>query len=160
MNTEKIFDENGRGFTRVFSTDKVELVNPVKYYKTFELEKRAISLRDLLYAKYPFLTSQLDDNFFVKKVEEMLVGFFEKFEQTKVHDNFIQLLKTTQKKNQEALLKGMTLNPDELMSLIFKSYNDFGFYTANIFLKIYLMDWKAKNYPNFFILKKMEQFTN
>jgi hypothetical protein len=59
MNTEKIFDENGQGFTRVFSTDKVELVNPVEYYKTYELEKRAISLRDLLNAKNPFVVCKL-----------------------------------------------------------------------------------------------------
>ncbi len=82
MNTEKIFYENGLGFTRVFSMDKVEKVNPIEYYKSYELEKRAISLRDLLNAKNSFLTSLLDDNFFIKKAEETLVGFFEKFEQT------------------------------------------------------------------------------
>jgi late competence protein required for DNA uptake (superfamily II DNA/RNA helicase) len=51
MNTKKIFDENGQGFTRIFASDKVEKVNPVEYYKTYELEKRAISTRDLLNAK-------------------------------------------------------------------------------------------------------------
>ena len=127
MNTDKIYNETGQGFTRIFSTDNVEKVNPVEYYKTYELEKRAIYIRDLLYAKDPFLASQLDDNYFIKKAEETLVGFFEKFEQTKVHDNFLQLLNTTRKKDQEKLLKGMSLNPNELTSLIFKSYNDYGF---------------------------------
>jgi hypothetical protein len=133
MNTEIIYDENGRGFTRVFSTDKVERVNPVEYYKTCELEKRVILLRDILNAKNPFLTSQLDDQFFVKKAEEMLVGFFEKFEQTKVHDNLIQLLDATHKRKQKTLLKGMTLNSDELMSLIFKSYTHGFLYSKYLF---------------------------
>lgn len=154
MNTEKIFDENGQGFTRVCSTDKVELVNPVEYYKTYELEKRAISLRDLLNAKNPFLTSQLDDKFFVKKAEEMLVGFFEKFEQTKVHDNLIQLLKTTRKKDQEALLKGMTLNPDELMSLIFKSYNDFGYLYSKYLFENLPGGLEGKKLPKLFHIKE------
>lgn len=127
MSTEKIFNESGQGFVRVFSTDKVEKVNPIEYYKSYELEKRAVSLRDLLNAKNVYLTSLLDDEFFIKKAEETLIGFFEEFEQTKVHDNFLELLKTTRKKDQERLLKGLTLNTNELMSLIFKSYKDFGF---------------------------------
>lgn len=154
MNTEKIFDENGRGFTRVFSTDKVELVNPVEYYKTYELKKRAISLRDLLNAKDPFLTSQLDDNFFIKKAEEMLVGFFEKFEHTKVHDNLIQLLTTTRNKDQEALLKGMTINSDELMSLIFKSYKEFGFLYSKYLFENLPGGFEGKKLPKLFNIKE------
>lgn len=153
MNTEKIFDENGRGFTRVFSMDKVEKVNPIEYYKSYELEKRTISLRDLLNAKNSFLTSLLDDNFFIKKAEETLVGFFEKFEQTKIHDNFIELLKTTRKKDQESLLKGLTLNPDELMSLIIKSYTDFGYLYSKYLFENLPNGLEDKKLPKLFRLK-------
>lgn len=154
MNTEQIFDENGQGFTRIFSTDKVEKVNPVEYYKTYELEKRAISLRDLLNAKNPFLASQLDDKFFIKKAEETLVGFFEQFEQTKIHDNFIELLKSTRKKDQVRFLKGMTLNPDELMSLIFKSYKDFGFLYSKYLFENLPSGLEGKKLPKLFHLKE------
>jgi len=154
MNTEKIFDDNGRGFTRVFSTDKVELVNPVEYYKTYDLEEQVIFLRDLLNAKYPFETSKLDDKFFVKQAEKMQVEFFEKFEQTKVHDNLIQLLKTTRKKDQKALLKGMTLNSDELMSLIFKSYNDFGFLYSKYLFENLPNGLEGKKLPKLFYTKE------
>ena len=51
MNTEKILDGNGKGFTRMFSMDKVERVNPIDYFKTFEIKKTAIMLRDLLNVK-------------------------------------------------------------------------------------------------------------
>ena len=134
MKIQKIYDENGQGFTRMYSFDKIENANPVEYYKTFELEKRATSLRDLLNAKNSFLTSQLDDDFFIKKAEETLVGFFEKFEQTEVPKNFLTLLDTERKKDQVNLLKGQSLNPDQLMSLILKSHKDFGYlYSKYIF---------------------------
>ncbi|MDR3705663.1 MAG: hypothetical protein P4L28_07150 [Paludibacteraceae bacterium] len=149
MNTEKILDENGQGFTRFFSNDNVEKVNPVKYYKTHELKKRAIILRDLLKAKDPSSTSSLNEKFFIEKAEETLTVFFEHFEQTKVHNNFIELLKTTKKKDQEKLLKGMTLNPDELMSLIFKSYNDFGFLYSKYLFENCQNGFEEKKLPKF-----------
>ena len=154
MNTEKIFDENGQGFTRIFSTDKVEKVNPVEYYKSFELEKRAISLRDLLNVKNPFFTSLLDDKFFFKKAEETLVGFFEKFEQTKVHGNFIELLKTTRKKDQISLLKEMSLNTDELMSLIFIAHNEFGYLYSKYLFENLPAGLEGKKLPKLFHIKE------
>lgn len=127
MSSKKIFDENGQGFTRIFSQEKIEKVNPIDYYKTYEIGKRATVLRDLLNAKDPFLTSQLNDDFFIKNAKETLVGFFEEVEKTEVHKNFLELLKTNRKKDQVRLLKGMTLNPNQLTSFIFKSYSEFGF---------------------------------
>jgi hypothetical protein len=146
MNTKKIFDENGKGFTRVFSSDKVEKVNPVEYYKEYELKKRATFYRDLLNAKDPFLTSFLNEDFFIKNAEESLVGFFEHFENTKVNDNFLELLKTTRKKDQEKLLREITITPDELMSLILKSYTDFGLLYSK---------YNFENLPNGFHGKKL-----
>lgn len=152
MNTEKIYDENGRGFVRIFSTVKVEKVNPVEYYKKYELTKRVVSIRDILNAKNPFLTSQLEDSFFIKKAEETLVGFFENFEQTKIHDNFLKLLKTIRKKDQIRLLKGLTLNSDELMSFIFKSYNDFGFLYSKYLFENLPIGLEDKKLPQLFHL--------
>ena len=154
MNTKKIYDENGQGFTRIFSMDKVEKVNPIEYYKTYEIEKRATTLRDLLNVKNPFLTSQLNDNFFIRNAEETLVGFFEEFEKTEVHKNFIELLKTTRKKDQVRLLKGMTLNPDELMSFIFKSYSEFGFLYSKYLFENLPTGLVGKKLPKLFHLKE------
>lgn len=127
MEARKIDEEDGQGFTRIFSSDKVENVNPVAYYKKYELEKRAVVLRDLLYTKYSKLATQLEDSFFIKQAEDTLDGFFEKFENTEIHDNFYKLLETERKKDQINLLRGLSLNPDQLMSLIFKSYQIYGF---------------------------------
>lgn len=148
MDAKKIYNENGQGFTRIFSSDKVENVNPVEYFKKYELEKRATVLRDLLNAKDPALTSQLDKSFFLKQAEETLEGFFEKFENTEIHENFHKLLETTRKKDQVNLLKGLTINPDQLMSLIFKSYADYGFSYSK---------YRFENLPNGFEGKKLPE---
>lgn len=150
MHTEKIYDENGHGFTRIFASDKVEKVNPIVYYKSFELEKRAISLRDLLNSENPFLTSLLDDDFFIRKAKETLVGFFEKFEKQDIHENFLQVLQTDRKKDQIRLLKGMSLNPDELMALIFKSYKKFGYLYSKYSFRTLPNGFEGKRLPKLF----------
>lgn len=154
MKTDVIFDENGKGFTRSFSTDGIEKVNPVEFFKNHEIESRAIMLRDLLYAYNPFLTSFLDHDFFIKQAKETLKGFFEKFEQTKIHPNLEKVLVTTRKKEQESLLKGVSLNPDELMSLIFKSYNDHGYLFSRYIFENLPNGLEGKKLPKVFRLKE------
>lgn len=154
MSTQKIYDENGRGFTRIHSMDKVVDVNPIEFYKNYELNKRAVSLRDILNAKDPFLTSELDDSFFIKKANEMLVGFFEKFENTEVPENLLKVLETTRKKDQVKLLKGMEFNPDQLMSLIFKSYSDYGYLYSKYVFENIPDGFEDKKLPKLFHLKE------
>ncbi len=153
MKTRKIYDENGQGFTRIFPDELVENVNPIDYYKTYELEKRAILLQDLLYLKTPFLASQLDYSFFMKEAERTLDNFFEQFEKTEVHENFLHLLNTTKKKDQIKLLKGMTLNPDQLISLIFISYNKFGYLYSTYVFENLPNGFEGKKLPKIFELK-------
>ncbi len=154
MNSKKIYNEDGQGFTRMFSQDKVEKVNPIEYYKTFEVEKRAIVLRDLLYAKSSLLTSQLDYDFFIKKAEETLVGFFEGFEKAEVHQNFLELLQTTRKKDQVRLLKGMAISPDQLISFIFKSYSEYGFLYSKYLFENLPRGFEEKKFPTLFHIKE------
>lgn len=122
----KIADEDGNGFYRIFWDDKVEKVNPVEYYKNYELNKRAISFRDLLVMKDPFLAGKLTTDFYVKLAKEEIEKekFWETKEEIEVPENFLKLLETTRKKEQVSLLKGLSINPDQLISLIFKSFND------------------------------------
>lgn len=42
--TTKISDENGNGFYRIFWDDMVERVNPVEYYKSYELKKELLPI--------------------------------------------------------------------------------------------------------------------
>lgn len=129
FHTVKIVDEERNGFYRVFWDDIVEEVNPIDYYKKFELNKRATMYRDYLEMKDPLLAQKLSDDFYIQFARQTLSEekFWETKEQTKVPENFLKLLKTQRKKDQESLLKGLSINPDQLIALIFKSYNDYGY---------------------------------
>lgn len=142
------------GFTRVFSTEKVEKVNPVEYYKSAEIEKRAIVLHDLLSAKDPFLASMVTKEFYIKNAQKGLDEFFEAFEKTVVDKKLLELLTTGRKKDQVALLKGVNFNPDELMSLIFKSYNDFGLLYSKYLFKNLPEGLDGKTLPKMFRMKE------
>ncbi|MBK5214607.1 MAG: hypothetical protein JJE55_13210 [Flavobacteriaceae bacterium] len=154
MNTERIFNENGSGFIRTFASDKIEKVNPVEYYKNAELKQSATLIRDMLYATNPLLTSFLDSEYFEKKAKEMVVGYCEQCEKIEVNENFIELLQTERKKDQVRLLKGMTLDPDVLMSLIFKSYNDFNYLYSKYHFRNLPPEFEGKKLPKLFHLKE------
>jgi hypothetical protein len=154
METNKIFDENGKGFYRAFSTEKVELVNPAEFFKNYELEKRAIVMRDMLHAKDPFMTSLLDKEFFIKQAAKTLEGFFETFEQIKINENLEKVLTTTKKKDQIRLLKGVSINPDELAALIFKSFSAYGYLFSRYIFETLPNGTENKKLPKMFRLKK------
>lgn len=125
----KVEHEDGNGFYRIFWEDNIDRVNPIEYYKKFELQKRVISYRDILEMKNPDLVAKLSDDFFIRFALQKLneEKFWEIKEQTEVHSNFLKLLETNKKKDQVSLLKGLSINPDQLLSFIFKSYKDYGF---------------------------------
>lgn len=147
FDTTKVEDEEGNGFYRIFWDDNIEKVNPIKYYKDFELKKRAITYRDLLEMKAPLLAEKLSDDFYIRFAEKNLSEekFWEAKEQTKVPENFLKLLETTRKKDQESLLKGLSINPDQLIALIFKSYNDYDYLYSR---------YRYENLPKDLISKK------
>lgn len=148
-NTERIADENGNGFYRIFWDDIVEKVNPIRYYKEYELQKRAISYRDILEIKCPTYISYLPEDFFIRFAEKKIneEKFWETKEQKDVPENFLRLLETTRKKDQESLLKGLSINPDQLISLIFKSYKDYGYLYSRYRFEILPKGVESKKKP-------------
>lgn len=154
MSTQKIYNDKGDGFVRINSIDKVENVNPIKFYKETELKNRAVGIKDLLNAKNPFLTHFLDDDFFIKKAMETLEDFFEKFENTEIPENFIKLLSTSKKYDQVKLMKRQSLNTDQLMALIFKSYSDFGYLYSRYTFENLPNGYEDKKLPKIFHLNQ------
>ena len=127
VNAAKIQDSDN-SFYRIFWDDKVENVNPIKYYKDYEVEKRAIMFKDLLQLKAPMLLPNLPPDFFHKFAKEQIEKeqFWEKKENTEIHENFLKLFLTNKKREQISLLKGLSINPDQLISLIFKAFKEHG----------------------------------
>lgn len=127
-NSQKVADEDGGGFYQIFGVENVEKVNPVEYYKNYEIVKRAINFRDLIEIKAPLLLQNLSDDFFIGQAKEQIES--EKFweiGEVDIPENFLKLLTTSRKKDQESLLKGLSINPKQLLALIFKSYEDYDY---------------------------------
>lgn len=125
----RVANETGDGFYRIFWDDVVDRANPIKYYKDQMITQRAIMYRDWLLEKNPFLVPELPRDFFVKYAQMSVNSnkFWEIKEQIEVPENLLKLFKTTRKRDQEALLKGASITPDQLYALIFKSYQDYGY---------------------------------
>lgn len=147
--SKKIADEEGNGFYRIFWDDNVDKVNPIEYYKQYELQKRAISYRDLLEVKDPILTAKLSNDFFIRFAKEKLdeEKFWEIKEQIEIPENFLKLFETTRKKDQVSLLKGLSISPDQLISLIFKSYKDFDYLYSRYRFENLPKDLEGKKKP-------------
>ncbi|MEQ9425701.1 MAG: hypothetical protein RJQ09_14855 [Cyclobacteriaceae bacterium] len=115
MAFRRIYDEEGKGFYTIFSAEKVERVNPIKYYKSHELAKRTIKLKDLMILKFPEFATSLSDKFFVEQALKTLEGFFENMEKAEVDPKMLELFVTDKKKDQIKLLKETSINPDQLI---------------------------------------------
>lgn len=133
-NSKKIADKDG--FYRILGGENIEKVNPIAYYKEIEVLSRAISFRDLSGLKHPIETANMSFDFFINFAENTLMEekFWEIKEQTEIPDNLLKLLETNRKKDQISLLKGMSFNPDQLLKLIFISYEKYGYlYSKYVF---------------------------
>ena len=150
MNSRKVYDDDGKGFTRVFSGGKVEKVDPIEFYTNHELNKRAVLMRDHLNMKNPVLTATLDKEFFMKQAKESMQGFMEEYEKTPVHPDYLKLLETTKKKEQIRLLKGISLDTGQLMSLIMKSHRDFGYLYSKYLFENLPKNFEGRKLPKLF----------
>lgn len=127
MKIHKIYDEDGKGFTRIITSPDVEYVNPVMYYSDYIIFNSISLEKDLLAITDPILASKISDDYFFQRAKEKLFEKYEEIENTKIPPNLIEILEGKSKKTQIQLLKGQTLTPDQLMAYLFSTYLDFGF---------------------------------
>jgi hypothetical protein len=134
-----IFDDDGKGFIRGLVSTDVEFVNPIDYYSKVSIKMHKLILKDSISLQFPLLAPSLRDEDFLKHAIKNWFTKKSEIEAVHVPENFIRLLHSQSKKDQIKLLKGQTLNPDQLIALIFKAWTDFGFsfsqYTATHYHK-------------------------
>lgn len=127
MIQRKIENEEGQGFTRVFQDVNFEYVNPIEHYSKTRIQVQANLLKDLIKLKDPELAKNLDDNFFIKKATELWLEQLDKAIKGDIPKNFLSLLSSKSKYEQEKLLKGQNITPDQLFTFILKAFTDFGY---------------------------------
>ena len=122
-----IYDEDGTGFTRIQDSEDIEYVDPIQYYSEQEIKYHKTEIKDFLFMKNTFLASMLNEEFFSKKAIKHWNDKYEEIKTTNIPNNFIKLLTAIKKNDQIKLLKGQSINPEQLIAFIFKAWTDFGF---------------------------------
>lgn len=122
-----IYDDNGKGFTRVYAATDVEFVDPIKYYSQNTIERNTTEIKDLLYISNPTLASQLDEDFFTKKASEYWNEQHSEISKTIIPVNFLQLLDSATKAEQIKLLRNQSLTPMQLIAFIFKASTNYDY---------------------------------
>lgn len=154
MSIRRIYHKEGQGFTTIYSDEKIEKVNPIEYYEKHEVIKRANQLRDIFVLQFPELASNLGFKFFIGEALKTMDGFFENIEKADVQPNFLELLNTDKKKDQIKLLKEASLDPEQLISLIFKSYSDYGYLYSRYLFETIPSGFEKKKFPELYELKE------
>jgi len=127
MREHKITDkENGAEYL-MFSATDVEFVNPIDYYSG-SAKKLGFSLaRDFFAMSAPEFPSWIIEKFAHQQAENFWKEQYAEIIKTEVPKQWIDLLSTQSKKEQVSLLKGLTINPDQLIALIVKAWTDHGY---------------------------------
>lgn len=124
-------DDNGKGLTIGFIGTDVEFVNPIEYFaerdkrRTIILEKHLLNLAD---AKK---TTLISEDFYIKRAEEKWAKRYAEIMNIEVPPNFMKLLEADSKREQEKLLRGQSLTPEQMAAWLFRAYNEFGYTFSN-----------------------------
>ncbi len=149
----KIKDDGGNGIYTVFYSPDFEYVNPIEYYSSITIARNISILKDILLLKYPDLKFELIEKYILEKE---ILEWDEKVKQilnTKIPVNFISILSATSKKEQINLLKGLSINPEQLLAFLFKSKTDYGYLFSQYTSEHHQNGLKIENMPKLVEIK-------
>lgn len=127
MKTKKIYDQKTGGFYTICFDIDFEFVNPIDYYKDSIIKLGLTMQRDMLILqKMPF-PPELIEKRIHKKALELWDKRYQEIMSAEVPTNLYAVLISTTKKEQVKLLKGVQIDPDQLLAFLFKAWQDYGF---------------------------------
>ncbi|MBZ9629432.1 hypothetical protein LB465_01475 [Salegentibacter sp. LM13S] len=124
--TEITNKKNGEKFISVEGED-FENVDPVEHYKSSFISTRMI-MRGIPYEELKGIKepSEKSKKIFFEANKDW-IRQYAKWKRIKVPNKLFELLNSNKKKQQKALLKGLVLTPDILMSFILEAYEKYDF---------------------------------
>lgn len=126
MKERKISD--GEGIYTIHSSgDKIEFVHPVDYLFNLSVGISMSLEKDVLKLTQPELYEKVDNHYFKKRATKDAIKHLEEIASVEIPANFIKLLSTKTKSEQEKLLRNQTLNTYQLTNLLMKAGIDFGY---------------------------------
>jgi len=134
VETSRIYDpETGGFYTTHFATD-FEFVDPIEFYKQSSIKISTTMQRDILLLKgLPLLPESIKE-LIHKQSLEWWDEQYKRVLEAEAPENLLAVLSLQSKKEQVLKLKGVQINPDQLLNFLFKASTDYGFkfsqYTA------------------------------
>jgi hypothetical protein len=127
MTDHIIPDDNGRGVTIASIGSDIEFVDPIKHYADRTIKTCTLHYETYLTAKNPTFPPEFIKKNSVKYANEFWEKQLQKIISTEIPPKLLTLLKTPKKRAQINLLKGVTVNPEQLHAFIFKAHSEFGY---------------------------------
>jgi hypothetical protein len=132
----KIQDEEKGPYT-VFESPDIEFSDPIDHFAEIHIRVNYELDRKLYLSSFPeFPVEFINTISFKQAISEWLEKYNE-YLKSEIPNNFISLLKSSSKKQQIHLLKGQSINPDQLVALIIKAHNDFGYSFSQYSVEFY-----------------------
>ncbi len=123
----KIKVNSGNGIYTIFHSPDFEYVNPIEYYSSKTIAQHISILKDIFLLKYPNLKFELIEKYILEKEISAWEEKLKKILNIKIPINFISILSASSKKEQINLLKGLSINPEQLLAFLFTSKENFGY---------------------------------
>jgi hypothetical protein len=139
-----------------YSNDTVERVNPLKYYTESIISHRIITLYELTKEEYKKkkIPDEIAKKVIYKRVTQDWKTEFDNLLKIELPDNFIALLDSKSKRDQEKLLKNQKITSFQIFSFICKAYKEFGYTYSQYKSEILSKDTIKKNMPIYAEIKE------
>ena len=124
-------DDDGKGLTLGFIGTDIEFVNPIEYYAEREKSKSITLEKHMLHMAVAKKASEISDDFYTKRAEAKWAERYAEIMKAEVPPNFMKLLETESKREQEKLLRGQSLTPYQMAAWLFRAYTEFGYTFSN-----------------------------
>lgn len=154
----KIKVDGGNSIYSIFHSPDFEYVNPIEYYSSITIARNISILKDIFLLKYPDLKLEVIEK---KILQKETLGWSEKLKQilkTEIPVNLISILSATSKKEQINLLKGLSINPEQLLAFLFKSKTDNGYLFSQYTSEHHHNGLEVKNMPKLVEIKDDKVF--
>lgn len=127
MEEEIVYNEADKSYTQMLFNGDVEYVDPVQHYRNKIIETQRAKLRLMFSLKKHPLPAELIDTFILTEAKKVSDRYFSKVIRTSISSNFMEILTSKRKNEQERLLKGAELTPEQLYAFIYRAWIQHGF---------------------------------
>ncbi len=144
---------DSKSFIRGLVGEDVEYINPVEHFRQGQIRLISAAYRDLLNLHNVEMTAKLPERFFIEKAEKDWEGIYNGVMAAKVPANFMALLLSESKKEQERLMRAQSITPDELGAFIFRAWNEHGYTMSTYHFKSIPSNVDEKDLPKAYMVE-------